>query len=136
MTDIRLSNGEIVWRVRCWKFEDADAARDEWARIYLAAQESDGNFSVWRTKDARDGTPYLVICGKTKAIEGIEPRGQCEEIELPQAEAEMFALRRARVGLDAEEAGKLRGPDDRVSQVARYGEGGARIGSDGGMTPA
>jgi len=112
--------GGVSWLVRAFEFPDVGSARDVWEEIEEASRGQGDNFSVWRTTNPERTIHLVVVCGRREhlpAVEGGTP------FEFSAEEARMFALRRARVGLDAEQ----RGEQEHVEQEARYGEAGMVI---------
>lgn len=114
--------GDFTWRVSSFLMEDEDAARLEWERL---ERESNGaNYSVWRVLDA-EGRWLVVTCGAPENL----PTVNGEPIPMTEGQARYFALRRARVGLDA--------GGHSFNEVGRYGASGGRIITpDGELAPA
>lgn len=111
-----LPDDDGSWIVRAYEFPTAETAAAEWERIqgYWRGRPGEGNFSLWRTMLA-DGSAHLVIiCGRREHL--VEVGG--EPYDMPYEEATQFALRRARVGMDAFDE---EGPKH-VTQENRYGE--------------
>lgn len=109
--------GGDAWRVEARRFGCEDAARREWRRLngYVA---TGGNFSAWSVQVPSTGEWLVVVCG---------PPANCPELygvphELDYTNALYFALRRARVGAEAEVEGELS-----AYQRASYGATGGRV---------
>jgi hypothetical protein len=125
MTDLQVSTGH-TWRVLAHVFPDADQAEQEWLRH---RDVPGGNFSAWRVLTPSTGEWLVIVCGRPEHLP-TDLRG--EPVEVPLEDAFAFAMRRARMGVEAAMEGKT----GHVSQVERYGpSGGRRLTPDGQLQP-
>lgn len=95
-----LPDGSGKWIVRAYEFATGDLAYNEWVRIKesLVGDDAQGNFSAWRTM-LPDGSVHLVVvCGRPEFL----PEMAGEPYDLDYENACAFALRRARIGVDAD----------------------------------
>ena len=94
--------GGVEWAVRARSFAGREEARGEWERIqYEYRDKEEGNFSLWTTTNPEQTVYLVVACGRRGEL----PEITGEPYELHPDHVRHFALRRARVGLDAVEAG-------------------------------
>ena len=96
--EFELPDGSGKWLVRAYEFLTPEDAYSEWARIKEALSgEGDGNFSCWRTM-MPDGSVHLVVtCGRPEFL----PEVAGVPYDLDYENACAFAIRRARMGMDA-----------------------------------
>lgn len=93
---IQFPNG-LEWVVRAHTYSSFEESGAVFKRMRDRAIESEGNFSVWRSSDPDRTTYAIVICGRREVLPEIEGG---EPYAISEAEAALFALRRARVALD------------------------------------
>lgn len=103
------------WVVIAYEFPTPEQARIEWERIEFGSRGQKGDFSIWRTMTPDKEHHYIVVCGAREKLPEVRD-GTPAEIDPRMADD--FALRRARTGLDAIEAGEK----DHIEQRMRYGE--------------
>jgi hypothetical protein len=115
--------GGIEWVVVAYEQLDEATAAREWQALYDAHPK--GNFSVWRTTTPERSHWLLILCGRPEDLEKVTVPGV--PFQLDQGTAQSFALRRARVAIDAINEGAT----ESVRQEAHYGPDGARIHDDG-----
>lgn len=116
-----------AWHVKAFEFPTAEAAHAEWQRIM--DEHPEGDFSAWRTTTPEGDCHLVIVCGRPERIQPLSVGGT--PFQLDDRSAGLFALRRARVGLDAEVAD----PEiTHVNMVEHYEEG-AVIGDLGGVRP-
>jgi hypothetical protein len=108
-----LPNGRS-WVVRAFEYPTGEDARSVWEAIEEASRGTKGNFSIWRSTNPARTIHLVVVCGYAEHLPSIHGN----PYELGVKEAHLFALRRARVGADAEAAG-IR---EHFEQEMRYGE--------------
>lgn len=123
MTDVTLPTG-VTWRVRMFE-SDETTAGETFERVYR--ENTHGDFSIWRVTTPDRLRWSVVICGRPEKIAHLDFPG---EIPVHPANADEFARRRARVGVDSFKENPLA----EVSQVAHY-EYGARIDGQGEIRP-
>lgn len=97
--------GGVTWIVRAYQYPGPDEARVVWEEIQGASRGKGRDFSIWRTMNREETIHLIVVCGRSEhlpVIEGGLP------FDLSEEEARVFALRRARVGHEADIAGAER----------------------------
>jgi hypothetical protein len=115
------------WHVRAYAFPTGDAAHAEWLR--LVDENPVGDFSAWRTATPEGDVHLVVVCGWPEKLSPLKVGGT--PFPLDDRSAGLFALRRARVGYDAEQAD----PEvKRVNMVEHYDQP-TVIGELGGVRP-
>jgi hypothetical protein len=113
-----LPNGR-AWHVCAFEYPTDERARSVWEAWELASRGSGHNFSLWRSTNPEHTIHLVIMCGYPEDLPEIEGT----PYELTWDEAKMFALRRARVGLDANEAGF----SGHIEQMQRYGDSGGVV---------
>lgn len=100
------------WIVQAFRLPP-DEAKAEFDRIEEGSLHKKGNFSIWRSMYPHDRTMHMiVVCARREHL----PTVHGENVEIDERNAQLFALRRAKTGLDGLNAGQTE-----VEQLARYG---------------
>lgn len=123
-----LPDGSGDWIVRAYRYPTLEDARAKWKELEEKYVNAEGNHSAWATTTPDRSLSLLVVCGRKEHLPEIEG----ELYPLSYDEARQFALRRAKVGMDAFEK---YGPDAHISSRRRYGEKPVTITQSGDVTP-
>lgn len=86
------------WVVRAYHFDTLDEARKVWSKHEGSTRGGDWNFSVWAVSTPAMDDGLVVFCGAVKELPVVT---EGELFSLTYEEAKQFALRRARVTIDA-----------------------------------
>ena len=97
---IELPDG-LTWVVRALEFSE-ERSKEVWEDLQSRYGPGEGNFSCWRTTDPGRARWLVVLCGPKEKLPVVDDG---VPYALSEGEARMFALRRARVGLEAVESG-------------------------------
>lgn len=129
---IELPTGD-AWEVLAFQMPDEETAGAEFDRIQAESlmnltPEEGGDFSVWRTTTPDRKFWAIVLCGAPDKLEPVTVNGGTP-LELDDDQARTFALRRAKIGVDA----IARGSGDHFTQQTHYPHG-ARIDTETGDT--